>query len=93
MSVLGRGRVDTCKYKTDINPSGTDTVYSCGCFAFVIMDKAGWIQCSMHAAAPELLEACKRARLILGMITTNSKAYAPDTMKMLDEAIAKAEGI
>jgi hypothetical protein len=38
-----------------------------------------------------LLSACKRARLILGMVPKNSKAYAPETMEMLDEAIGLAE--
>lgn len=42
-------------------------------------------------AARGLLEAAKRARLLLGMIPTNSKAYAPDTMAMLEEAITAAE--
>ena len=76
------------KYKTGIQPEEHDTVYSCGCFAYSILttngEMAGWIQCTLHASAPELLEALKEVK----------KQY-PEWLKswdLVDNAIDRAEG-
>ncbi len=64
------------KYKTAIEPEKCDTVYDCGCFAYSLLtpegSKAGWIQCTLHQNASELLKELKHCVL---RIETLQKQY------------------
>ncbi len=62
---------------------------SCGCQIF---SKAALQFCTLHAAAPELLEALKLARKVLSVACGEEAPYIRIAFSKIDPAIAKAEG-
>ena len=51
---------------------------------------SGWLECQMHAAAPELLE---RAKVLLDRLQRNDRRGLRPAIDALADAVKRAEGV
>ena len=90
----------TTETKASRDPFIAGDQMACGCSCkHNVSGYRNWTRCSLHAAAPELLEACKDALAFVAIATCEhanqneqGRINAQNCVDLLKSAIAKAEG-